>query len=156
MTTLAPMAAGAGPAWAWMVAGICLCAAEMFASGVFLLWLGIAAIATGLVCLVVPLGAGAMALTFGVFALASVAVGRGLYGAPRAAATAPLLNRRAQALIGRDVPLLRAIRQGEGAISVDDTVWRVRGNDAGEGTRVRIVAIEDGVLLRVEQAPAQT
>ena len=48
--------------WFWLAAGILTCAAEALAPGMFLLWIGLAAIATGLTSFVVAMG-GAVALT---------------------------------------------------------------------------------------------
>jgi hypothetical protein len=53
-------------------------------------------------------------------------------------------------LVGRDFLLERAIVNGAGAIRVHDSVWRVTGPDLPAGARVRVTAVEEGVLLRVE------
>ena len=46
-------------AWAWIILGLALIGLELLAPGVFLLWLGLAAIATGLIdCGLRPLLAG--------------------------------------------------------------------------------------------------
>ena len=56
---------------------------------------------------------------------------------------------RAHGLMGREFYLDSPIERGFGAIRVDDTVWRVAGDDMPAGTQVRVVAIEDGVAIRV-------
>ena len=53
--------------------------------------------------------------------------------------------------MGREFFLDKAIVRGFG-IRVDDSVWRVTGEDMPTGTRVRVVAIEDGSAIRVEKA----
>ena len=53
--------------------------------------------------------------------------------------------------MGREFFLDKAIARGFGSIRVDDNVWRVAGEDMPTGTRVRVVAIEDGSAIRVER-----
>lgn len=136
--------------WVWLTAGVLTCAAEAFAPGVFLLWIGLAAIATGLTSFLLPLG-GAMALIlFGVYAVICVLIGRRFYGARDIASDRPNLNRRADSLVGRVLTLEEAIAQGEGRARVNDSLWRVRGPDLPKGARVKVTSVEGGVTLRVE------
>ena len=89
---------------------------------------------------------------FGLFAVASLLLGRRFYGSRNNESDRPFLNRRADALIGRTFQLDNAITAGEGRIRVNDSVWRVTGPDLPAGTLVKIAAVEDGTLLRVVQA----
>ena len=80
------------PHWAWLTIGVLLCAAEIVAPGFFLVWLGVAAIATGVLAFLLPIG---VPMQLGVFAvLAFIA----LYSARRwlrdnpIVSTDPLLN----------------------------------------------------------------
>lgn len=142
---------GLGP-WAWLVAGIMLCAAETLAPGMFLLWIGLAAMATGLLLFVAPLGLAWSLMVFGALAIVSVLLGRRFYGSQEKESDRPFLNKRADALIGRDYILDQPIKSGEGRIRVHDSVWRVRGRDMPAGTKVKVIGVEDGVVLTVEQA----
>ncbi len=137
-------------AWGWLIAGLLLCAAEMFAPGVFLLWIGLAALATGLVQFALPMTLATALVLFGVLTLASVLIGRRYYGSLDTVGDRPLLNQRAQALVGSTLMLEQAIFNGEGRVRVHDTVWRVKGADAPAGARVRVTGVEGGVLLTVE------
>ena len=142
-----------GP-WAWIAVGVVLVALEVTAPGAFMLWLGIAALITGLVLFIVPLGWEVAALLFAVLA----AVERRLPAATSPAPAAPpsdepMLNRRGDALVGRVVVLEEPILQGRGRVRIDDTVWRIEGLDTPAGDRVRITGV-DGALLRVEAVPA--
>ncbi len=56
---------------------------------------------------------------------------------------------RAEGLIGREFFLDQAIQRGFGVIRVDDSVWRVAGEDMSVGAKVRVTGVEDGSLLRV-------
>ena len=62
-----------------------------------------------------------------------------------------MLNRRAEQLVGRVVPLERAIVNGEGRVQIADAFWDVTGPDAPAGTAVRVIAV-DGMTLRVRPA----
>jgi membrane protein implicated in regulation of membrane protease activity len=124
----------------------------MLAPGVFLLFIGIAAIATGLLLAVVPMSFIWALLVFGILSGVAVYLGQRFYGSRQTNSDQPFLNRRADALIGKTFALSDAIRAGEGAIRVSDTKWRVRGPDMPAGTRVRVTGIEDATVLMVEQA----
>ena len=54
------------PAWLWMIGGIVLLIAELIAPGFFLMFIGAAAIGTGLLALFLPIG---LALQFATFAV---------------------------------------------------------------------------------------
>jgi membrane protein implicated in regulation of membrane protease activity len=137
--------------WVWLAAGVLFCAAEVFAPGMFLLWLGLAALATGLLQFGLALGFAGSLLAFCGFALASVLIGRRVYGSRDVPSDRPFLNRRADALVGQEFLLHDPIVEGMGRVRVGDSVWRVLGPDLPAGTRVRIVSIaEDGVALRAE------
>jgi membrane protein implicated in regulation of membrane protease activity len=137
--------------WTWMILGVLLCAAEALAPGVFILWIGLAAIANGLLLMLVNLDFAWLLLTFGGFSLLFVLAGRRLYGSLGSTSGAsPFLNRRADALVGREARLQHAIVDGFGLVSIDDTVWRVAGPDLPTGARVKIVGLtRDGMVLEV-------
>ena len=138
--------------WAWLIAGLVLVGLEALAPGVFLVWLGVAAILTGLIDAVFGLSWQANLLVFAVLALLSVAGGRALTRRRgEASAELPMLNRRGDALVGRDFVLDRPIAGGEGRVRVDDTVWRVVGPELPAGAVVRVTRVE-GATLHVTSA----
>ena len=138
--------------WGWVIVGLLLCAAEALAPGAFLLWVGLAAMATGIVDWIHPLDWTWSLVAFAVLVVAAVLAGRRLYGGRDTVADRPFLNRRVDALVGQEFVLDQPIENGAGRIRVDDTVWRVAGSDAPAGARVRVTGCRDGVLLRVERA----
>ncbi|MDF2114197.1 NfeD family protein [Roseiarcaceae bacterium H3SJ34-1] len=138
--------------WLWLVAGVLLCAAEAVVPGMFLLWIGIAALATGLVLAVFAFSLPWTLVLFGILTIVSLLLGRKFYGSRDVEGDRPFLNRRADALVGRTFILTEAIRQGEGRINVDDSPWRVRGPDMPAGTKIKVTAVEDAMVLLVEQA----
>lgn len=136
--------------WLWLIAGLVLCGLEMFAPGVFLLWLGLAAIATGLALFLAPLSATWTLMLFAVFAVIAVALGRKFYGALDQTPSGARLNSRAEALAGKVVVLETPIANGEGSARVHDTIWRVAGPDLPAGAQVRVTGVTSGVVLTVE------
>ena len=140
-----------GP-WAWLVAGLILIGLETLAPGVFLVWLGIAAILTGLADGAFDLGWQANLVLFAALALLSVGAGRALTRrGGDVTSGSEALNRRGEALVGRVFVLDRPIAAGEGRVRVDDSVWRVVGPDRDPGASVRVVRV-DGATLVVEAA----
>jgi len=136
-----------GP-WDWFIAGGVLLALEALAPGVFMLWLGLAAMLVGALSLVVDWGWQTQFIAFAVFSVAMIPLYHRLsLGATRT--DQPFLNRRAEALVGRVFTLERPIVDGAGTVRVDDSVWRVRGPDVPAGRRIKVVATE-GAALRVE------
>ncbi|MDJ1158320.1 NfeD family protein [Chelatococcus sp. SYSU_G07232] len=140
-----------GP-WMWIVLGLALMGLELLAPGVFFLWLGLAAVVTGVLDALLDLSWQASALLFAVLAAASVGLGRiltrrrGEEGADQ-----PFLNRRGAALVGETFTLDAPIEKGEGRLRVGDSVWRIVGPDCPAGATVRVLRI-DGATLVVERA----
>ena len=137
--------------WNWLIFGFILMALEVFAPGVFLFWLGLAALLVGLVSFVVHPSWQAQLLMFAVFAAAAVPVWRRLARGRSDASASPFLNKRADALLGRVFTLEKPIIDGSGTIRIGDTVWRVAGPDTPAGTRVKVVQV-DGANLTVAAA----
>ena len=135
-------------AWSWVVAGLILLALELVVPGGVLVWLGGAALVTGVLALFVNIFWPLQFVIFGVLALASIGLWLRFRG-PGVASDRPFLNQRANRFIGHEAVLDEPIRDGIGRLALDDTVWRVQGPDLAAGARVRIVAA-DGGLLKVE------
>jgi inner membrane protein len=135
-------------AWAWIILGIILIGIELVAPSSFFLWLGLAAIVTGMIDAVLGLSWQASALLFALLCVAAVILGRAVsrfktQNEPRA----DMLNQRGQSLVGRVFTLETPIKDGEGRIRVDDSSWRVTGADRFAGAKVRVVRIEGSTLV---------
>ncbi len=63
----------------------------------------------------------------------------------------PNLNRRGEQYVTRVFTLKEAIVNGQGKIQVDDSTWRIEGDDLPAGAKVRVVGVE-GTRLKVEKA----
>ncbi|MDB5563606.1 MAG: hypothetical protein JWP84_172 [Tardiphaga sp.] len=134
--------------WNWLIFGLLLMALELLAPGVFLFWLGLAALLVGLLSFVLHPGWQLQILLFAVFAAAAVPLWRRVARQKPGTNPNPFLNKRSDALVGRICTLDKPIVDGEGIVRIDDTVWRVAGPDAPAGSRVRIVRA-DGASLTV-------
>ncbi len=136
----------------WAVLALVLFAAEALVPGASLMWLGFAAAAMMAVMLIAPgLDILPQAILFAVFAIASVLVYRRWFRARAQISDKPLLNRRANQLIGQTALLDQPIVRGRGRIQLADTYWTVEGPDLPAGAAVRIVAT-DGMTLQVQEA----
>lgn len=139
------------PHWLWLSLGVLLVALEILVPGFFLIWLGLAAAATGIITWILS---PAIPVQLGLFALLALAT---LYAARHwlkrnpIESTDPLLNQRGHRLIGEMLTLTSAITDGKGRARVGDGEWNVRGPDAAIGSKVRVIGI-DGSSLIVEPA----
>lgn len=136
--------------WSWIVAGLVLLALELIMPGGVLVWLGAAAVVTGIVALLQLAPFAIQWVLFGVLSLAGV-VGwlmlmRGRKGPD---SDRPLLNLRAAHHVGRTAELTEAIVDGFGRAKLGDSTWRVSGPDLPRGARVRVTGYE-GTVLQVE------
>lgn len=145
-------------AWNWMVLGFILLTLEVMAPGVFLLWIGIAAIIVGALSLALwDAVFWTWHLQVSLFAILSViaaVIGRRIMTKRGYTTDGPLLNRRGDQLVGRTATLAEPIREGRGRIQLGDTLWRVAGPDLPVGARVRVVRASDADLELVVEAIA--
>lgn len=144
------MIEGLEPSWLWLIGGVILLAAEIIAPGFFLMFIGAAAVATGLLSLVLPIGIALQLALFAVLTFAIVRVGgRRAYASRYDHSSDPLLNDRAGRLIGSVVVVVQPVDSNGGRVRVGDSEWSARGKPAAAGERVRIVDVE-GNCLKVE------
>lgn len=136
---------------AWAIVALLLFGMEVLAPGAFMLWLAFAASAVMVIVWLVPgLSFLLQAILFVGLGFASVLIYRKWFrGNDDVVTDQPALNRRAAQLIGRVVPLERAIERGTGRVQIADAYWEVRGSDLPAGASVRIVGA-DGMTLNVE------
>jgi membrane protein implicated in regulation of membrane protease activity len=138
--------------WDWLALGTVLLILEVFGAGGYLLWIGVAAAAIGIVTYIFP--SMPWELQFVLFAVLSVLTAVYWWRRQRVVvrqSDQPGLNMRGQELIGRTFTVQDAIIAGRGKIKVNDGVWMVIGPDAPAGSLVRVVS-QDGAILKVEPA----
>ena len=141
---------GIEPGWLWLIGGVVLLIAEVIAPGFSLIFIGAAAIATGLLAMLLGVG---VVLQLGLFALlaflAARVGGRRFYASRYDYSADPLLNDRGARLLGRVVVVVQPVDANGGRVRVGDGEWTARGGPAAIGERVRIVDV-DGTCLKVE------
>ena len=137
------------PGWLWLIGGLLLLMAELIAPGVFLLFIGAAAMITGLFVLLFGLGLAPSLALFALYTALAVMIGRKVYGNRAVDSPDPLLNDRSARLVGRTVTAVAPIDAGGGRVRVGDSEWSARGGPAAAGEQVRVIGV-DGNCLRVE------
>lgn len=136
--------------WHWWVLGFALLIAEVILPGTFCMWLGAAALLTGVVAWVLPtLSWPVEVVIFSVISVANVLLWFRFRDRERGVDTDNGLNQRGRSYIGQVFELVEPISNGFGKARVQDTVWRVAGPDLPLGAKVRVTALE-GATLRVE------
>ena len=135
--------------WLWLIGGVLLLIMEVIAPGFFLVFIGAAAIATGLFTVLFDLGAPAQLALFVLYTAVAVMLGRRAYADRTSDSADPLLNDRAGRLVGKVVTVVADVDDHSGRVRVGDSEWSARGGPAAAGTRVRITGV-DGNCLTVE------
>ena len=143
-----------GAHWWWLTAAALLAIFEIFAPGVFLVWMAAAAAITGVAVLLLGIPLAAQIALFVLLAICAVYGGRRHYSRNPVESSDPLLNDRAARLIGETLTVVDAIEGGEGRVKVGDSVWAARGADAPAGARVVVTGVQ-GTCLQVRLSPQQ-
>jgi membrane protein implicated in regulation of membrane protease activity len=136
--------------WNWLIAAGVFLVLELVAPGAFMLWLGLSALAVGIISQFVIWPWQYQFVAFAVFALASIPLWRRFSRGDETAADQPFLNRRADAFVGREFTLEKPIVSGNGTVRIDDSIWRLAGPDSPAGSRVKVVRA-DAAMLVVEK-----
>jgi membrane protein implicated in regulation of membrane protease activity len=135
--------------WVWLTLGVLLAGLEMLAPGVYLIWLAIAALITGVLTGLLHLSLPVQVVDFVFLSLIAVFSARRFLRESPIVSADPLLNRRGARLVGETAVVVQAIEHGSGRVHVGDSEWNARGPDVAAGERVRITG-NDGVTLLVE------
>ena len=138
---------GIDSSWLWMIGGVILLIAEIMAPGVFLVWIGIAAIVTGLFALLFGIGVAGQLGLFALYAVVAVLAGKRFYAVREVEHSGPRLNNPSERLIGRRVVVVQPVDEDSGRVRVGDSEWSARGRPAQPGERVRITGVEGNCLI---------
>ena len=134
----------------WLAIGLLLGAAEILVPGVFLIWLAGAAVITGLLVWVLPIGIPLQIVIFAVLAIIAVFLGKRYVRDNPIHEADPKMNRRGQRMVGETAIVVVPIEAGNGKVKIGDSEWLARGEDVAYGERVRITG-SDGAILLVEK-----
>lgn len=136
--------------WHWWVLALALLALELFAPGAFFLWIGLAAGAVGALLWMIPgMTWQGQLMWFAVFSIVSIVIWRTIGKRALNETDHPNLNQRGRQYVGRTFTLDEPIINGSGKITVDDSSWKITGQDCEPGTRVRVTGVQ-GVILEIE------
>ncbi|MBS0481615.1 MAG: NfeD family protein [Proteobacteria bacterium] len=133
----------------WLGLGLILGIGEMVIPGFFLIWLAGAALATGLLTWLVPIGLPLQVVVFAALAMIFVFAGRNWLRRNPVEPADPRMNDRGARAVGEVVMVTEALRPGGGRVRLGDSDWMARGPDAEPGTRMRVSG-HDGATLIVE------
>jgi len=141
------MIEGLEPGWIWAIGGILLLIAEIIAPGFFLVFIGAAAIATGLFTLLFDLGIAPQLALFAIYSVLAVMLGKRWYAEPNGGDQRHAINEPARRLIGRTVTVVTDIDDHGGRVRVGDGEWNARGGPAAAGERVTVTGVEGNCLI---------
>lgn len=139
--------------WHWWSLGAILLIVELLAPGMFFLWMGESAFVVGGIIWLFPgMDEEYQVMLFSVLSVISILAARRFLKRRPIESDRPFLNQRTAQYVGRVFTLEEAIINGRGKIRVDDSTWRVEGEDCPAGAKVRVVDAE-GVILKVQAVP---
>ncbi len=133
----------------WLTAGILLCGAELLCPGVFLLWIGLAAMAAGGFTIAFALELPPQIAVFA--ALLGAALWLPLRWQARRGPPSGGINAPDAGLVGRSCRALAFVGR-EGRVSFRDGTWPARITDSSSpasGSALRIVGLDGTTLLVV-------
>ncbi|WP_337190880.1 NfeD family protein [Qipengyuania algicida] len=140
--------------WIWIAVGLVLALLELVVPGVYLIWLALAALATGLLVFVGDPPAAMQIVSFVFLSLIFAYSARRFLSDSPIVSSDPLLNNRLGRLMGETAVVTQAIDGGSGRVRVGDSEWIALGPDVASGQRVRITGHRGSQLL-VEPATPQ-
>ncbi|ANU06481.1 NfeD family protein [Paraurantiacibacter namhicola] len=135
--------------WLWLTLGVVLAALEMLVPGVYLIWLAVAALITGVLTYGLDLSPAMQVIDFVFLSLIIAFSAKRFLKERPIVSSDPLMNKRTGRMVGQTAVVADAIEDGEGRVLQGDSVWPARGQDCPSGTKVRITG-SDGAVLLVE------
>ena len=141
------------PGWIWAIGGLVLLIADIIAPGFFLVFLGVAAIATGLFTLLFDLSLAPQLVLFVIYTALALMIGKRWYAEPDHADQSIKLNDPGRRMIGKIVTVVDPIDDHGGRVKVGDGEWTARGGPAAAGEKVRIIEVDGNCLSVVRITP---
>lgn len=137
--------------WHWFILAVILFVLEVFAPGAFFMWIAIAAAIMGLLLSLFTGITGEYQLfLFAILSVSSLFAWRKFAAKHPQETDQPQLNKRGTQYVGRTFTLDAPIVNQYGRIRVDDTTWKIQGEDCDAGSVVKVTEI-DGTVLLVEK-----
>lgn len=138
--------------WHWMSFGLILGIFDvLIGANFFFVWCGICAALVGLFMLLFPEMLWQIQfVVFGIGVFCSFFIWRHFSHMSKVSVSNTRLNQRAAQYIDRIFTLDEPIVNGRGRVRVDDSYWRVEGEDLPKGEKI-IVTDVDGVVLKIKK-----
>lgn len=138
--------------WIWAIGALAAAVLEIVVPGAYLVWIALGAAITALACFAFDLALTSQLVIFIVASSAACLVGYFVYQrliAPRAG-NAPL-NQRELEMIGAQGVVFEAIVNGQGKVSLGDSVWIAEGPDMPVGASVVVTALRGTIVIVAEK-----
>ncbi len=136
--------------WSWLILGLLLILAELFLPGVFVIWLGSAAILNGITLYFIPdLSFSYQLLIYSLYSVICVIIGWYVYGQVLASSKKEYnnLNNRAESFIGKEYVLAEDVVAGRTKVKIGDSVWLASASDnLKAGDKVIVEKVESTLL----------
>jgi len=132
--------------WHWLALALVLIIAETLGAAGFLLAIGMAAATTGIITGLLAISWQWQILSFSILSIL-FAIAWWFFLKQRAITHPTLLNKPLETLVGRTAFLIDGIENGRGKISMNDAFWQVTGPELPKGSKVKIIAVQDGTLV---------
>ena len=133
--------------WIWLTLGVVLAGLELMVPGIYLIWLAVAAIITGLLTLAFDISLPLQVVDFVFLSLIAAFSARRFLRDRPIESSDPLMNRRGARMVGESALVVQAIEHGSGRVKVGDSEWIARGVNVAAGERVRITGTDGSSLL---------
>lgn len=138
--------------WIWLSVGVALLIGEMLIPGIYMLWIGLASLATGFLVWLIPgFEFELQGVSFAALSILLVFIAHRYFYANREQLEDNGVNRHGQNHVGKIYVVVNAIENGRGHINVGDSRWLAEGMDAPVGAKVRVEAVE-GTVMKVVPA----
>jgi Membrane protein implicated in regulation of membrane protease activity len=145
----------AHPHWFWLTLGGLLLAAEMLGTSGYLLWSGLAAVLVGLIEWLFPFSWTSQGALFAVLTLLCVFFWYRWMRYRELSQQPNTLNQRGSQLIGMQLTLDNALKDGLGHVRIGDSSWRVQAKeDLPAGTPVIVTGVVGITLLIQPRFPS--
>lgn len=134
--------------WYWLIGGAVLMGLEIIAAGVYLLWIGLAMVTTGLAVALFPgLPLAAQIIVLITAMIVSVLIGIRLQSRTKAG-NGPALNAGLGQYVGRRVIASQDFIAGQGRVKVEDTTYNAIAKvEVSQGDTLVVSAVENGVFF---------
>jgi inner membrane protein len=133
--------------WYWFVLTVVCLVIEVIIPAFFFLWMSVASLMTGIIVWIAPsLATDVQIVIFSVLAIIAIIAWWVLGKKIKITSDQPLLNQRGSQYIGRVFNLYEPIENGEGKIKVDDSIWKVHGEDCDINSKVKVIACRGTVF----------